>query len=250
MDWLQKHWSNAVTLGCIVVAAVVEAWQQAAANVSKDVHIPRLQGNWNYVPLILLTVAGTVWLIGRRRNGTVPQLQTPQPPSASGILPGIPTLSALLGQNPSVEFDAKKFFALAYYSPITAEIEKNIQTIAQQNSPNDKEAFYARFIGVGVVAYQHDLTWFTIYGSQLSALLYLSSRGVVPVGDLKQFYDKATVDYPKAYTNYSFDQWTNYMRGRMILAVYPSQMCEISFNGKDFLKYLMHVGRDAHSKPN
>ena len=59
---------------------------------------------------------------------------------ASGAVPpGIPTLSALLGQNQSVEFNAKQHFALAYYSPLTAEVEKNIKIAAEQNSPNDKE---------------------------------------------------------------------------------------------------------------
>ena len=166
------------------------------------------------------------------------------------IEPGIPTLSALLGQNPQIKFDAKRLFALAHYSPVTAEIEKNIRIIAQQNAPNDKEAFYARFIGVGVVAYQHDVSWFTIYGSQLEALAELNSRGLIPVADLKKHYDKAVMAYPKTYANYSFEQWLNYMQSRMLIARYPSQMVELSFNGKDFLKYLAHVGHDIHGKAN
>jgi hypothetical protein len=170
VDWFQKHWSNAVTLGCIVIAAFIEAWQQAASNVPPNVPLPRLQGVWHYLPLILLLVAGVVWLIGRRKNTHQRELQT------SGVIPGIPTLSALLGQNPNVDFNAKQFFALAHYSPITAEAEKNVKIIAQQYSPNDKEAFYARFIGIGVIAYQHDITWFTIFGSQLMALTELEQN--------------------------------------------------------------------------
>jgi len=241
---LQKHWSTTVTLGCIVIAALIEAWQQAAGNMSASVPFPRLQGAWHYVPLILLSIAGVVWLIGRRKNANLPQLQT------YGTVPGIPTLSALLGQNPSVDFNAKKFFAVAYYSPVTAEIEKNIRIVAQQNSPNDKEAFYARFIGVGLVAYQHDLTWFTIYGSQLKAMAEMISRGLIPLADLKKHYDKAAVDYPKTYENYSFEQWVDYMKSRLLIATYPSQMVELSFNGQDFLKYLAHVGRNVDGKPN
>src|ERR1035437_1138211 len=172
------------------------------------------------------------------------------PAQASGTIPGIPTLSALLGQNPSVEFNAKQYFALAHYSPITAEIENNVKIIAQQYSPNDKEAFYARFIGVGAVAYQHDVTWFTIYGSQLLSMEEMNSRGLVPVADLKKHYDKAVADYPKTYGNYSFDQWLTYMKSRMLIANYPSQMVELSFNGRDFLKYLAHVGTKINGKAN
>lgn len=64
-------------------------------------------------------------------------------PQTSGMIPGIPTLSALLGQNPITEFNSKQFFALAYYSPITAEVEKTMKEVAQRDYPNDREAFYA-----------------------------------------------------------------------------------------------------------
>lgn len=180
MERFQRQWANVVTVGCIVIAALVEAWQQATSDASAGVSLPRLQGVWHYVPLLLLIVAGVVWLIGGRTNSGQSQLQ------ASGIIPGIPTLSGLLGQNPSLEFNAKSFFALAHYSPVTAEVEKNIKIVAQLNSPNDKEAFYARFIGVGLVAYQHDTTWFTIYGSQIKALAELNSRGLIPIAELKK----------------------------------------------------------------
>src|SRR5437763_14414700 len=93
------------------------------------------------------------------------------------IEPGIPTLSALLGQNPQIKFDAKRFFALAHYSPVTAEIEKNIRIIAQQNAPNDKEAYYPRFIGVAVVAYPHDVSWFTIYGQSTGSISRVEFSG-------------------------------------------------------------------------
>ena len=249
MAWLQKQWSSTVTLGCIVIAALVEAWQQAATSVSASIHIPRLQGSWNYVPLVLLITAGGVWLISRRSKANQLQVQESQPP-ATAIPAGIPALSALLGQNPDITFDAKNFFAIAHYSPITAEIEKNIKIIAQQNSPHDKEAFYARFIGVGLVAYQHDMTWFMIYGSQLAALAELNSRGLIPIADLKKHYDKAVAAYPNTYSSYSFQQWLDFMKARLVIATYPTQMVELSFGGKDFLKYLAHTGRDISVKLN
>lgn len=249
MEWLKKHWSSAVTLGCIVIAALVEAWQQAATGVSASMHIPRLQGSWNYIPLVLLTAAGVSWLISRRTVANRSHVQASQLPAVVSAIPaGIPALSALTGQNPDITFNAKSFFALAHYSPITAEVEKNIKIIAQQNSPHDKEAFYARFIGIGLIAYQHDVSWYTIYGSQLAALAELNSRGLIPIADLKKHYDKAALAYPDPYSKYSFDQWMDYMKSRLLIATYPSQMVELSFNGKDFLKYLAHVGRDANEK--
>jgi len=203
--------------------------------------IPNIPG-WAVTAILLcFSLVVFFWLA---KSGNHMISQAAQSPAA--LVPGIPTLSALLGQNPNITFDAKKFFALAHYSPVTAEIEKNIRTIAEQNSPNDKEGFYARFIGVGIVAYQHDMTWFTIYGSQMDALAELNSRGLVPVADLKKHYDKAVLAYPKTFANYSFEQWLSYMQSRMLIARYPSLMVELSFNGKDFLKYLAHVGRNVH----
>ncbi len=193
-----------------------------------------------------VAIPAIVKMIHKRR---VPA-SAPPDPQTSGVVPGIPTLSALLGQNPSLEFDAKKFFSLAYYSPVTAEIEKNIKIIAQQNSPNDREAFYARFIGIGAVAYQHDVSWFTIFGSQLRALEEMNSRGLIPVADLKKHYDKAVVDYPKTFEDYSFDQWLGFMKNRLLVAVYPSQMAELSWGGRDFLKYLAHMAWNTKEKPN
>jgi hypothetical protein len=250
MGWiesLKNDWSTIVTATCLIVVAVIEAWQQST---SESHTLPRLDGAWHYAPLVLLIAAGISWLIGRRKAVTAnPQSQQGVQPS-SAIVPGIPTLSALLGQNSKIDFDPKDFLARAHYSPITAEVEKNIKIIAQQTYPNDKEAFYARFIGVGLIAYQHDISWFTIFGSQLNALAELNSRGLIPVTDLNKHYDKAVVHYPKTYANYSFDQWLNYMKTRTLIATFPSQMVDISFNGKDFLKYLAHVGRDVHSKAN
>ena len=73
---------------------------------------------------------------------------------------------------------------------------------------------------------------------------------MIPIADLKKYYDKAVTDFPKTYSNYSFEEWLEYMKGRMLIAIYPTQLVELSFNGKDFLKYLAHVGRNIHVKSN
>jgi hypothetical protein len=212
--------------------------------------IPNITSWMVWTIIVLLSAVAFVWVAKAEKNKRVVsaiQQTSTQPPA---IVPGIPTLSALLGQNPNIDFDARKFFALAHYSPITAEVEKNIKIAAQQNSPNDKEAFYARLIGIGLVAYQHDVTWHTIYGSQLAALAELNSRGLIPIADLKKHYDKAVAAYPNAYSNYSFQQWLDFMKARSVIATYPTQMVELSFGGKDFMKYLAHTGRDILSRIN
>lgn len=162
----------------------------------------------------------------------------------------MPSLSALLGQDSNVTFDPKKWFALAYYSPITAEVEKNIARIAEMLYPKEREAFYARLIGVGLVGVQHEMTWLMIFRSRLAAIDEMSSRGLVPIGDLKKHYDSGAASNPKFYATYSFENWVEFMKTRMLIALYPSQMVELSFSGKDFLRYLAHVGYGRNAKVN
>jgi hypothetical protein len=246
MEWFKNHWETVVTIGCLLIAAFVEAWQQATAGLPSTSHFPKLEGDWHFVPLILLIAAGIVWLIGRRSSR---QLSDPTAQSPYSTI-GIPTLSGLLGQNPDVTFDPKKFFAFAYYSPVTAEIEANVRAIAQKHYPNDKEGFYARFIGVGYVSCQHEITWLMIFGSQLAAMGEMSARGLIPIAELKKHYDKAAIAYPKTYAHYSFVEWVNFLKIRILIAIYPTQMVELPYNGKDFLRYLAHTGYNGHDRVN
>ncbi len=57
---------NVMAIGCIVIAGVLQAAQQALTS-SPKIHliIPwlNLSGNWNYIPLILITIAGLIFLL-------------------------------------------------------------------------------------------------------------------------------------------------------------------------------------------
>jgi hypothetical protein len=145
---------------------------------------------------------------------------------------------------PPVDFDATEFFRLAYHSDWTADIEKRIRIAAHQNQPNDHETFYARFIGVGLVSYSHDITWAYIFKSQIVMLMELNQRnGIMPLSAAKAHYDKAAIDYPAVYANYSFDQWMTFVKTNLLVLHHPTDMLEITTRGKDFLKYLTHWGR-------
>ena len=246
-SWLRQQWND--IKGNVKYGFLAALWW-VIVEIGKQLlhYIPNMPTWAIWAILLALSLLVFIWIM-RSLKYPVVQQQT-EAIQPSGVMPGIPTLSALLGQNPKISFDAKAFFAQAYYSPVTAEFEKNIKTIAQQNAPNDKEGFYARFIGVGAVAYQHDTTWYTIYKSQLSALAELNARGLIPVADVKKHYDKAVIDYPKTYSNYSFDQWMNYMQSCLLVARYPSDMVELSHGGKDFLRYVAHRGWNVNGKAN
>jgi hypothetical protein len=79
---------------------------------------------------------------------------------------------------PPVNFDAANYFRVAHQSVLTEDVEKRIRISAEQNkSYCAPEDFYAKFIGVGLVAYIHDMTWAYIFKSQLLMLTELNRRG-------------------------------------------------------------------------
>jgi hypothetical protein len=172
---------------------------------------------------------------------------TPSPTQQTASI--FPSLSMLNNQTPRMTFNAREYFRLAYYSPVTVEMENAVRVIADNYDPNDHEVFYARFLGVGVVAYGHDITWAYIYGSQLLLLVELNRIAkIVPVSTSRKYFDEAVTKYPEIYANYTFEQWLEWIRGQGLIACYPSEMMEISHAGKDFLKYLAHWGRDLSAK--
>ncbi len=60
-----RAWSNIVTISCLIIVAVVEAWQQALSGApSVAAILPRLNGMWNFLPVVLLVIAGVSWLVG------------------------------------------------------------------------------------------------------------------------------------------------------------------------------------------
>ncbi len=151
---------------------------------------------------------------------------------------------------PTANLDARQFFKTAYYSQLTADVETNIRAAAAQNQPNDREGFLAKFIGVGYMAYVHDMTWAYIYKSQILMLTELNRRGgLMPIADAKSYYDKAKAECEKTYSTYPFEAWLSFVTEREQLIIrHPSDMLEITLRGRDFLKYLTHWGRSADGR--
>src|SRR6266478_1022995 len=171
-DWASAQYRD--IKGNAKWALVVALWWVITAIFKKVLQmIPNVPGWLVWGILLALSLVMFIWVAKSvARSGKLVGSMQPITPQS----PGIPTLSALQGQTPQVTFDAKEMFRRSYFSPVTAEMENNIKLVAAQNSPNDHEAFYARFIGVGLVAYLHDMTWSTIFKSQLLALQETMSR--------------------------------------------------------------------------
>jgi hypothetical protein len=238
MGWFKNQWKELRSHAKWEVVRVVGALMFAGAYplLQKFRHL-----EWDWWVFGGLFVVSFVLLIISGRRGRPNQMHSQSAQDSSAFFPAV---STLVPGSPAPNFDAGTFFKHAYYSPLTAEVEKNIRLIADHNQPNDRDGFMAKFIGVGLMAYLHDITWFTIFKSQFLMLLDMNAKnGRLRLADAKVCYDKAAVEYPQIYSRYSFEQWMAYMAEQQLLLRYPSDMLEITFRGKDFLKYSTHWGR-------
>jgi glutamine cyclotransferase len=94
--------------------------------------------------------------------------------------------------------------------------------------------------------YAHDVTWFTIYGSQIRCLEELNRRPL-KLEEMRAFYDAAALQDQKVYKKYSFDQWLFYMRSQG-LAYQEGAIFQITPKGHDFLKANIRNHRSAQDK--
>ena len=227
LEWLQLA---KFVADCLLAAASVKT---VKALLARFTDIPQ---DWTTVIAYASGAAILLLIIWWQQKHDVKQSGQSTAQSASGTLvPPTPS---------TANFDAVTFFRQNYASSLTAEAERNIRIAAAQNQPTDHAGFLARFIGVGLISYLHDITWAYIFKSQLLMLLELNRRGgFLPLNDAKPYYDKAVVDYPKLYSNYSFSGWISFIKEHQLIIQHPTDMLEITVRGKDFLKYLTHWGR-------
>jgi hypothetical protein len=192
-------------------------------------YIPQVPKDWATI-IAWFTAAAVLFLLLWWQEKRKTAIQGPAAQGAS---------SALLN---SSTFNATEFFATAYTSMMHQDIQNNVRTAAQLNNPNDREAFYLKLIAIGLPQFTYEVTWANIFRSQILALMEINRR-LVPIAEVKAFYDKAAVENPSLYANYSFDQWMEFLKSHVLIIWHPSGMVEITVRGKDFLKYLTHWGR-------
>lgn len=166
------------------------------------------------------------------------------------LVPSSKKDASALPMNPPVDFNAAKYFQAAHQSAWTADVEKRIRVAAEQNSSLfSAEEFYSKFIGIGLVSYLHDITWAYIWKSQILFLAELNRQnGIAPISTARTFYSHGATDAPGFYTNYTFDQWLNFLQTQNLIIKHPSDMLEITLRGRDYLSYSTHNSRTADQR--
>jgi len=107
-----KGWSNIVTFSCIVVAGIVEAAEQALKDAPKFAALfPHwLSGSfWNYVPLTLLVVGGTVWVLGKLTAKQIPRQSSPPEKTTGNWKPAWQRLQWATAERERLEGEVRKW---------------------------------------------------------------------------------------------------------------------------------------------
>jgi hypothetical protein len=200
--------------------------------------IPHIPAWGAYATVLLLSFGFFVWLVRMMRI-------SPQAPASNA--PGSATALATISP---AKFDTRQFFAAAYRSALTDEAENNMRVaaVAAHPNPDDREAFYLKFIGIGIQSYFYDETWWLIFKSQLLLLRELNHR-VLQLDEARAFYDAAAKQYSVEYANAkeTFELWLDFLRTRQ-LVLQDGLKLAITPRGRDFLKYLIHTGRSEATK--
>lgn len=226
-------WGSILVFGAIVTAATKFLRSIGASS-----------GPYFYGALFVVSCVAFWFSTRKIKHGSSTHLNP-----SSQVTNSFPALSTLVPGVPKPTFNAQEFFKRAYFSPLTAEAEKNIRIIANEREHQDPTAFLCRFIGVGLVGYLHENTWHTIYKSQLLMLHSMNTRnGYMPSSEARAFYDKVAAEHPAAYAKYPFEAWLNYIKQQGLILHHPGDVLEITWKGKDFLKYLTHWGFDINIK--
>ena len=229
LDWV----AHGKLLVDIVLA--IAGMKGIKALIATFTHIPPAWASfieWGGAAVILLALL--------RFTGEWRRLEKPSPQNLNSN-----AMMRSLPSNPGT-FDSVEFFRTAYYSTLQDTGANSIKTEAERVRPHDKESFYLDVIAVGSIQIIYDQIWWVLYRSQLRALLELNrNNGLLPLSSFRKHYDEAAAEFSEVYTkaNKTFDEWMQYMTDAILLKIHPSEMVEITVKGKDFLKYLLHWGR-------
>lgn len=98
-----------------------------------------------------------------------------------------------------------------------------------------------KFVSALSIAYTFSEVYRVIWGSQLSLLDYLNTKGSQPVADLRVFYNSGASQYPLVYAEYSFEQWLAFLKGQLLIRE-DNALIGITVRGREFLTYLTTTG--------
>ncbi len=110
--------------------------------------------------------------------------------------------------------------------------------------PEDREKALIRALAATNITLHFERFYQAIWASQISALRYLNARidGANDIDLSSLFYEKAKIEYPSWYTDYSFEKWLGFMESAKLIQRRNGQL-HITILGREFLKFLIDTGK-------
>ncbi len=138
-------------------------------------------------------------------------------------------------------------FYKTYDNALLIEFETNIRNQTNQYpSGQIRENILIRLMATLIIYDLFERTWLNIFGSQLKALQRLSTTPL-SLAELRQYYEDGVINNTQFYEKYSFEQWLTFLRNWVLIL--QQDKIEITVRGREFLKYIVHVGYDVNLRP-
>jgi hypothetical protein len=87
-----------------------------------------------------------------------------------------------------------------------------------------------------------EMTYRTIFGSQIALLKVLNTTGSGTKAQVLAFYENAKAQFGNLYAGYSFEQYLNYLVSQGLITAQDPERYIITVAGKEFLKWLTERG--------
>jgi len=112
------------------------------------------------------------------------------------------------------------------------------------SEPGHREEALIRSLAATQIARSFDAAYYLIWGSQLALLQHLNPFGETGVAEApaRPLYDAVAAAHPDVYGESSFEEWLGFLVSSGLIARSPGHI-KITVFGREFLRYLLEVGR-------
>jgi hypothetical protein len=163
--------------------------------------------------------------------------------------PSQPSTSQIVVQGVGLEktIEAIEGYYKKNDGPMMQEIEAHFLRLAAHFTDfKEREQFLIHAVSNGAIAMFHEVTWSSIFRSQIDLLQELNTHAMT-LEQVKPYYDAGAANNLKFYAKYSFEQWLAYLRGQSVI-LQDGNVVQITVRGKDFLRHLVLEGRSAKDR--
>lgn len=125
---------------------------------------------------------------------------------------------------------------------VFADFVKNETLLDSLTTAEEKQDVLFKYSKIIYLIMYFNRIYNDIFGSQLRLLQKLNSSANENLGTLRVYYDYAKSTFPSIYEDYSYESYMEYLLS-FNLIVNENGAIKITWLGKDFLKYLIEIGR-------